>query len=519
MKKAISVLLAFVLCFCVFLPAFAAQDASRNVPIITVPGTSNTHILNAEGDTIVPDSFDLGAFLQDKEAMAPLLAEFAKATVTDRWDTYSDLLAEALSPIWAPAIYDNAGMPQHGDHPTWSWNENSIPKKTSGFHEGDYYFRYDWRMDPLETAAQLDAYIDGVKKATGAAKVALVGRCYGACVVAAYLTVYGADKVDTCIMYMPMAAGVETEEALFTGDIKLDADTVRMYGNYWLTQERPIADGDVNDLVAALVDVVYYSGGMHMTTLALSRLIERFKDHILPRLLRASYATYPGYWAMIGQERYEQAKGYVFRGTAGAWSALIDRIDRYHYTVQTPLFDTLDRLQAAGMKLNVIAKYGVPTYPYFEGSDYLTDSSNSLTRQSFGAVTSTMDTVLPESYRAGRIAEGKGAYLSADGKVDASACRYPDQTWFFKDIKHLDMDAAISDLMTLCAEAPAQFTVHTDERFPQFMHKNEAGQVLPLTPEDPGDRKWDKKDPLRAFIDFFRALMRALRDLFTSAGR
>ena len=199
MKRFISVLLALLLCCGSAAPAFGAAAPARDNPIITIPGTSNTHILNAEGETIVPDSFDLAAFIKEDPAFGALLRSFALATLTNRWDPYCDQLVAALTPIWAPAVYDQTGSPQHGDTPTWSWTPESVPKKTSGFREGDYYFRYDWRMDPLETAAQPDAYIDAVLRATGAAKVSLVGRCYGACVLQAYLAVCGSEKVDTAI--------------------------------------------------------------------------------------------------------------------------------------------------------------------------------------------------------------------------------------------------------------------------------------------------------------------------------
>ena len=518
MKKALSLVLSVCLCFSLLLPAFA-EDGTQDIPIITVPGTSNTHILNAAGETIVPDDFDIGAFLRDRAAMEPLLKEFAKAMLTHRWQKYADMLVAALSPIWAPAAFDGNGEPQHGDRTTWTWTPASVSKKISGFREGDYYYRYDWRMDPLETARDLDAYIDAVLAATGAEKVALVGRCYGACVVSAYLTAYGCEKVDTCIMYMPMVTGVETEEALFTGSIRLNADTVRMYGEYWLNEEKPVSDSVLNEFLAALIPVVYYSGGVHVTAFALEKLIGEFKDLILPPLIRAGYGTYPGYWAMIGQERYAEAKAYVLGGAEGEYAGLIEKIDRYHETVQVPLYETLDALQTEGMKLNIITKYGVPTYPYFEGSDYLTDSSNSLTRQSFGATTSTINTVLPESYLAERRDAGFGVYLSPDGKVDASTCRYPDQTWFFKDVKHLEMDATISALMTKCAEATAQLTVFDDPAFPQFMHKDASGQVVPLTADDPSDRKWERATPFAALRRLIKAFFALVKQAFAGIGK
>ena len=515
MKKLIACILTLALAVGMMAPTFAVTEAAaQDIPIITIPGTSNTHILNAEGETVVPDSFDLGAFLKDKEAMRPLLTEFAKATVTDRWDTYSDLLLEAISPIWAPAVYNNDGEPQHGDHTTWTWSENTLPKKTSGFREGDYYFRYDWRRDPLYTAQELDAYIDAILRVTGAQKVALVGRCYGACVAAAYLEKYGCGKVDHTIMYMPMATGVQTAEAVFTGDIMLKANNVNLYLDYWLNYDRPVEDDDLTLLLSSLVTLLYYSGGMHLTTFALQKLVERFKDHILPRILRASYGTYPGYWAMIGQDAYERAKQYVFGGVETDYAGLIEKTDRYHETVLDPLYGLLDEKQAQGMKLTVIAKYGFPTYPFFEDSDYLTDSSNSLTRQSFGATTSTMNTVLPECYLSAQREAGLERYLSADKKVDASTCRYPDQTWFFKDVKHLEMDGTISALMTLVTKQTDQLTVADDERFPQFMHKDENGQIVPLTENDPSDQKWKRKNPIKAYLNFWRAVLRLLKNAF-----
>ena len=511
MKKILAFLLVCVLALTLALPAFGAAAPARDLPIITVPGTSNTHILNAGGETIVPDSFDLKTFIAEDPAFGELLRSFALATLTNRWDAYCDRLVEALTPIWAPAVYDKTGSPQHGDTPTWSWTPESVPKKTSGFREGDYYFRYDWRMDPLETAAQLDAYIDAVLLATGAAKVALVGRCYGACVLQAYLATYGCDKIDTAIYYMPMVTGVETEEALFTGEISLDAATVENYARYWLNCDRPVADDDLTEMLSAAVTLFYYSGGLTATAWTLERWVGKFKDNILPRLLRVSYGTYPGYWAMIGDAAYEKAKAYVFGGYEAEYAGLTEKTDRYHETVQTPMFGLLDALQAEGMKVNVIAKYGVPTYPYFAGSDYLTDSSNSLTRQSFGATASRIHDTLSPAYLEARRAAGFGGYLSVDGKIDASTCRYPAQTWFFKDVKHLDMDPTVSELMTLCAQVQTQLTVTDDPRFPQFMHKTADGEVEPLPENDPSDAKWTRPGFFEALRQLFRAAFRFLR--------
>ena len=107
MKKTVSVLLSLLLCLLLSAPVLAANEG--DVPVVTVPGTSNTHILNAEGQTVVPDDFEIGDFLKDKDAMEPLLKAFARAMLTDRWDAYSRMLVDALSPIWEKAAFAQMG--------------------------------------------------------------------------------------------------------------------------------------------------------------------------------------------------------------------------------------------------------------------------------------------------------------------------------------------------------------------------------------------------------------------------
>lgn len=516
-RKLISVLLAAFLLAQLCLPAVFAggEEEARQIPIITIPGTSNCHILNGQGDKIIPNaSNDVGALIKDSEFMEPLLKQFAKSIVTNCWDKYCDMLVEALAPIWEDQLFDGNGEPTHGDTPqNVDWT--AVQHKTSGFAVNDYFFKYDWRLDPFTAAAQLDGYIDNVLAATGAEKVALIGRCYGANVLSAYLAEYGADKVSDSIYYCSLANGNEQVDALYTGSIDLDADILDMYANYYLKVQKPIEDDNLTLFLASLVTLMNYNLSLDLTAAGLERLIGKFKDNILPRILKAGYGTYPGYWSMVSSEAYESAKDYVFGKDAGDYAGLIEKTDRYHYEVQSKLEDILDGCIADGMRMMVISKYNEPAYPFFEGCDYQSDNSCSLGKQSFGATASKINGVLSDDYIAGRTAEGFGDYISPDKKIDASTSKFADSVWFFKNVDHLDHDAFIMRLIELGVQSPVPLTVRDKGTYPQFMKKCADGSFVPVPADDEDDAIWNRTKFFTALKNLFTSLFALIRGLLS----
>ena len=519
MKKRIcALLLTLALLLGALAPAALALDGVSNTPIITIPGTSNVHIANEAGERIVPDDVGVDTILGDRALVTSLLRQFAKSIVTNRWDPYCDMLVDTLAPIWAPAVFDANGEPQHGDHIMGSFRPDYAREKTGAFSTSDYVFQYDWRLDPLVIADQLETYVDAVRRATGADKVTLVGRCYGANVMSAYLSKYGCDKVNCAVYYCSLALGNEQVDAVFTGRISLDPDTVDQYLNYYLTDQKPVEDDDLTGFLASLVTVLNYTATLDVTTWTVEKLLAKFKDNILPRILRASYGSYPGYWAMVSDEAYEEAKQYVFGGVEAEYAGMIAKLDAYHYGVMTRMDELLDRCDASGMNVTVITKYNTPAYPIFEGSNYQSDNSCSLAKQSFGAVSSDIESTLDDAYIAEREALGYGKYLSADRKIDASTARYPDTTWFFKDLGHTEHPAFVMGLIERAADAPAgaPFTVDSDSAYPQFMRKTAPNAFAPVTPEDASDAKWQKTPFFRSLRNMIASLFRFLRTFFRS---
>ena len=77
------------------------------------------------------------------------------------------------------------------------------------------------------------------------------------------------------------------------------------------------------------------------------------------------------------------------------------------------------------------------------------------------------------------IADGHN-HLSPDGVVDASTCRFPENTWFIAGLYHDDFNLGEwpARLGLWLIEGGAKGTVHSKAAYPQFT-KYAAGSALP----------------------------------------
>lgn len=154
--------------------------------------------------------------------MAPCLEALALGIITDDYSKYGQELYNAIVPFYGPVSLDKNGEASNGSHTANTIYTCNIPKKTRNFGVWDYRFWYDWRISPIEAAAELKTYIDMVKEATGKDKVNLMGRCYGANVIAAYLEKYEAhalESIDDVAYLSSSLLGVDYLTAIFAGEI------------------------------------------------------------------------------------------------------------------------------------------------------------------------------------------------------------------------------------------------------------------------------------------------------------
>lgn len=70
----------------------------------------------------------------------------------------------------------------------------------------------------------------------------------------------------------------------------------------------------------------------------INTLIENLSDRLYSELIIPVFGYMPGLWALVEDEKYEEAKDFML---GNADPALINTIDEYHYNVQNRAYDIL----------------------------------------------------------------------------------------------------------------------------------------------------------------------------------
>lgn len=516
MKRTLSLILCLLMLVAVMAPAASAAD-STVYPVVYLEGYGSA-LYKTDGDTsseqIYPTGVDVGGTI--KEALLPCLKELAGGLVTDNYDKYADALYDAAAPIWEDLLLDKNGEASDGSGD--AFKKTDMPYKSYGGGLSGYRFAYDWRLSPWDIADDLKDYIDAVMEATKSTKVSLVGRCLGGNMISAYLTKYtdhAAKHVDTVMLYVTSSNGIKVLDALFTGEIVLDANNIERFADYLFNNKIIISDPDLKSLVDTLVPFLNEIKALGIGMDVLQMIVDKVKDNLIPRLGLACYLGYPSYWAMLSADKYLQAKNYIFSGErATEYAGMIEKLDNYYYNVQLKMDETFDTLEEAGVDFGVIAKYNVPSLPLYAEADEQADFFTGISNASLGATAAPLDKTLSDSYIDG-LADKK--YLSPDLKIDASTCRFPDTTWLVKDIVHDAFPDSLSALINEFLNSNGTMTVFSKAEYPQYLQYNAADESISpvegLDPEVPEEGSGEKR--FSSFIRFFTAILNFFRKLFS----
>ena len=485
------------------------EGPQSSVPVVYVIG--RTPIVDAEGNGIIEENteFITGVIADTLPDLRTALAVGGRW-----WDKYFDKLYTAISEKYEDYRLNEEGEIVNGSHNLWTWSEDTLP-----LTQGDIYtykFEYDARRDPCEIADDLSAYIAAVKAATGRDTVHLVSRCLGCNIATAYLAEYGWEDVETCVLFASAAKGYAFVGEMFAGRFAFDDDAITRYEEQTYSADN--GDELMTELVVSTIVTAHELGLLNAGVKLGQGIFDSVQDRIVPRLLLATYATCPGYWAMVNDENYEAAKAYIFGDEAETtYKTLIEKLDHYHYDVQNKVEDMLLQMRSDGVKINVLCKYGFQTPPFIESANLLSDNRIEVSAQSFGAVTAQTGSTLGDDYPA-TLPEGAAEYLSPDLQIDGSTALLPDETWYLKNVQHNPFYDTFNLLLLEMCYADAQMTVRTDPDFPQYLVYHDAdGSVSPLTTEtgEPGGSVFSKglfgalRRVIRAFFVYARALFRS----------
>ena len=339
--------------------------------------------------------------------------------------------------------------------------------------ENVYNFSYDWRVSPIDSAAELKAYIQGLKDELGVKKVNVV-----AAVVLAYLAECGGENINNLVFTSPAWLGTSLAGNIATGNISIEMFTVE---NYLVQMANVSATTHITAFIISYIATYdglskEYFGDINS---AVKGLLPRiYSDTVIPYI-----AGMPGFWSLIpAKDYYENAKDFLFpEGMGAELEAKVTAYNEIQMNAENIIKDAMDD----GMNFGIVVGYNcqmIPISNEYEQSDTIIDvkyASGGATCSKYLQAFDDWTKIYSQSKKDGH------NHVSWDYKVDASTCMFPEQTWFIKNLQHNahNIDEGTTDLVIWLLSADEQLTVQSDvENYPQFsLYNTYKRKVTPIS--------------------------------------
>lgn len=517
MKKFVSVLLSVLMLMTIAVPGMNVLAAEKQV---TVYIEGYGHSLYADNNNPTEEN----RIFPTESILEPLMGIFNDLTkdlvnglVTGDYTEYCDRIYNAIAPAYADVKLDKNGEASDGS----GFGDNMLTKRysTPNYVDGNNIkvtFEYDWRLSVEHNAAILEQFIDRVCREQGVKKVNLLGRCLGGNIVSAYLqNGKNLDKINNVVMLIASTEGVDFIGALFSGKIKLDAECVDNWANFFLEEEGFIEDPAMNDFVTSLISFVNQIRVLGFGLDFVQTILDEVKENVLARTVRDTYGSFPSFWAMVSDEYFDDAINFIFSTPElkTEYAGLIEKAKSYHDNVQVNARARMTELKGQGKDFLIISKYNYANFPLSKDAAAQSDGTALTTATSFGAYCAPHEKTLSKSYIDSMSEESK-KYLSPDNMIDASSCLFPDTTWFIKNCYHNNFPASMDRLIVRFYSTDGMNVFIDTETYPQFVdYSKETGEITPV--EGPDDLPTETEERFSAFIRFFTNLLNFIRKLFS----
>lgn len=494
-KKLLSVLLACTLIVSVAVPALAAAESDAN-PILIVAGFTEYVLQNTEtGENTFPHNTD--KIVNTVTAVAPsLLTLLASGRTQADYDAFCDAALPIIGDMFDDIACNPDGTVKHPEvQLKYQFPESVATYGVETVGQADafdkqilygaidavgadkvYVYGLDWRLNPMDVADELNAWIQHIKEVQGCDKVSIAGISMGGAMVSAYLAKYGTDDVSNVTMISAAFTGLSYVGELYQGHVQIDED------------------GLYNMLNAALgadtLSRIFGSTGLVKQAIALiDDLYAAEQDRIFTECLVPAFGYNPGMWSFVPSENYDAAKEFMFAhmDSTDAQNVLSAKLDAYHLA-QANVEQTLKNAKAAGVNVAITSNYNFQIAPVAATAKQTSDQVIETVHTSGYATCANLGETLPASVKDGK-------YVSVDRVIDASTCFLPDNTWFIKNMQHVGFDNSQNQckfyawLMT----TDKQVTVNSNPDYPQFMLYNNETKVLSPLSMLRGDVNFDGK--------------------------
>ncbi len=491
MKKLCAIIMSAVLIILLAVPSFASEkrvDKTAVDPVIVIAGVGcSPYYIDAGTEnerTCMPPTVDAGKII------VKAVLGIVKAIFTHNFQLFADTAADIALDILDDFSCDSDGNSK-GNVTTLTF-----PKAQSNYDyyltstapelqivhsiadeigaERTYFYNYDWRLDPVCNAKQLDEYISNVLSEQRCCKVDLIPCSMGGAQTLAYLSEYGSESIDSVIFMSSADSGLLFVGNLFSGELQIN-----QYDAFQYIRTLKTGDASFDSITAGLCDLL---GGNRLVSVlfrAVNSLGAKLNETAIEKVLKVTFARMPGFWAFVAPDRYESAKELLL---SDASKTLTDKIDFYQKNIRQRRDEILKSAKAGGTKIVFCSHYDMGSVPVSSTGSAQGDCLIETVCTSGGAFCAKAGTVLPTDYTQKNFCSGHN-HLSADRIIDASTCTFPDSTWFFKGINHVGgyYGSEQCKFLVWILSCDIQPTVFDNPSYPQFM-KSDYTTMLPLSP-------------------------------------
>lgn len=467
----------------------ASENLNADVPVIFVTGLEGEYYKGLSTET---EEDDVRIWGPETDVILDVvinnIGKLLLYLVFNNYDAIIDLLGEAAGEIFGDFSCNENGVPNPD---TGKKNTSSYELKPVNGYENSYNFIYDWRLDMSTIAAQLDEYVKYVMELTGSDKVAFAAMSMGNAVMTTYLYEYyytaenysQRNHIDSVIFIAGAMNGVGTCEDPFSGNMAVDSTSLmRMLSELMCGNES-------TETVYKVLEVLYSLGMFEPVVNYVNNLNTQLIEHGLNDAVIDTIGTVPGFYALMGAERYEQTRAFIFNTPEkqAKYAKIIEMSDYYHECVQANNTKVIQSMLDDGINTAIIAEYGYTIIPITSDNDRMSDGTIATDRESFGATCAEVDGTLGENYKQAKECECGKNHVSSDNQIDASTCAFPDITWFGKYLRHTSGNEYLAEFANLIFYSEEQVTVWTYSEYPQYLINLDGESLVPLTAENAGE--------------------------------
>lgn len=283
-----------------------------------------------------------------------------------------------------------------------------------------YFYTFNLVGDPMQSAKELDEYIDMVKKQTGHDKVDLLPVSLGGTILTAYLDAYGHKDINSIVGVVACLDGTDIVADMMARDFNISDEYLHHEYIPAILKESN-GRGTLGYLINSVLHILPQAGFNALLTGAMSGLLDTM------------VLNCPQMWAMVPSYRYD-ALASRYLSAKPELKAKTDRFQQARLNLKQNVLDAV----ADGVKVNFISgsglAFGEEMYTFFSimssSGKVNSDGIINLSSTALGTTGTVGGATIAKQAHDNPAYPGY-SYLSPDGTIDISTAVLPDNTWVF----------------------------------------------------------------------------------------